>query len=341
MEIRELESKDEKKWDHYILESGTATFYHQIGWRNVVEKTYGHKPYYFIAEDEGNIQGIMPLFLINSKIFGRKFVSVPFASYGGVCAENPKVENALLEKAKLIAKEKNVDYLEIRSIIDIEGDFEKNDQYYTLILKLENDSELVWNKLNRKVRNAVRKGIKSNLEFEIGKSNHKDFYEIYSKNMRDLGTPVHKYSFFRNLLLEFPEETKIATVKYENKIIASIFLLYFKDTVISGWASSDRSYIELSPNNLIYWEAIKYGCEHGYKYFDFGKSILDSGTYRFKIPWRAEPNQLHYQYYLYKAKAVPNMSQENEDRKLFARIYNKIPLQLANLIGPKLRKEFP
>lgn len=341
MEIYELQTKDEEKWDNYVIKSDKATFYHQIGWKKVVEKTYGHKPYYLIAEEGGNVKGIFPLFLINSKIFGRKFVSVPFAPYGGVCAENSKVETLLIDKAKLIAKEKNVDYLEMRSKIDIEGNFEQNSQYYTLILQLENNSELLWDKLSRKVRNAVRKGVKNNLEFKIGKDYCKDFYRIYSQNMKNLGTPAHKQSFFKNLLTEFPDKIEIGVVKYENIVIASIFLLYFRDTVTSGWAASDRRYLELSPNNLIYWECIKSGCECGYKYFDFGKSIWDSGTYRFKIPWGAEPYQLYYQYYLHKAKVIPNVSQENENRKLFAQLYSKVPLQLANLIGPKLRKEFP
>lgn len=341
MEIRKLNSQEENLWDQYILKSKSATFYHQIGWRNVVEKTYGHKPFYLIAEDNGDIQGVLPLFLIDNKMLGRKFVSIPFAPYGGMCAENLNVEKALSEKAKIIAKERNVDYLEIRSKIVLEGDFEKSDQYYTLILELESNSEFVWNKFSRKIRNAVRKGIKNNLEFEIGKNCYKDFYRIYSNSMHDLGTPAHKESFFKNLLIEFPEQAKIAIIKHENKIIAGIFLLYFKDTIISGWASSDKSHLELNPNNLIYWETIKSGCEQGYKYFDFGRSLSDSGTYRFKIPWNAEVNQLHYHYYLHKAKKVPNVSQESENRKLFAQVYSKIPLQLANVIGPKLRKEFP
>lgn len=341
MEIRELKANEEDEWDRYVLKSKESTFYHQIGWKNVIEKTYDYKSYYFIAEDKGDIKGVFPLFLINSKIFGRKLVSIPFAPYGGICAENSKVENELVENAKFIAKEKNVDYLEIRSKINMKGNFEKNDQYYTLILKLEKDPELVWNNFNRKVRNAVRKGIKSNLECEIGTDKCKDFYYIYSQNMRNLGTPVHKYSFFSNLLTEFPEQTKIATVMFENKVIASIFLLSFKDTIISGWASSDKSYLELSPNNFIYWECIKSGCEHGYKYFDFGKSIFGSGTYHFKIPWGTEPYQLHYLYCLYNSRTVPNVSQENENRKLFANLYKKLPLQLTNLVGPKLRKEFP
>ena len=85
MEITELQREDEKAWDSYIYKSRISTFYHQIGWRNVVEKTYEHKPIYLIAKEEGEIKGILPLFLMKSMFFGNKLVSVPFAPYGGIC----------------------------------------------------------------------------------------------------------------------------------------------------------------------------------------------------------------------------------------------------------------
>ncbi len=340
MEICELKRKDEKEWDEFILRATNATFYHQIGWKNVVERTYGHKPCYLIARENGEIIGVLPLFSIESRIFGRKLVSVPFSPYGGVCAGNQEVESSLLEKAQWMAKEKNVDYLEFRCLSDTKGGLITNDAYFTLILKLTNDSELLWEKFSRKVRNAVRKALKSNLVAVIDNKYYKDFYRIYSKNMRDLGTPVHADSFFRNLLLEFPEQTKIAVVKYEGKIIGGIFLLYFRNTIISGWASSDKSYQWLNPNNLMYWEAIKHGCEEGYDYFDFGRSIADSGTYHFKMPWGTELKQLYYQYYLNNTKEMPDISQINPNRRMFAKVWKKLPLSLTNIIGPSLRRGF-
>jgi len=105
LEVYDLKKEEEKAWDSYIHKSSTSTFYHQIGWRNVVEKTYKHKPVYLIAKEEGEIKGILPLFLMKSMLFGKKLVSVPFAPYGGVCADDKTVEKALVEEAKRITKE--------------------------------------------------------------------------------------------------------------------------------------------------------------------------------------------------------------------------------------------
>jgi CelD/BcsL family acetyltransferase involved in cellulose biosynthesis len=104
LEITELRNKDEKAWDSYVFESGQSTFCHQIGWRNVVEKTYKHKPIYLMVKENGELKGVLPLFLMRSVIFGKKLVSVPFSPYGGVCADDETIEKALVEDAKRIAR---------------------------------------------------------------------------------------------------------------------------------------------------------------------------------------------------------------------------------------------
>ena len=136
LKITELQKEEEKAWDSYVHNSNSSTFYHQIGWRNMVEKTYKHKPIYLIAKEESEIKGVLPLLLMRSRFFGKKRVSVSFAPYGGVCADNETVKNVLVEKpffqkesftkeilyfihddeAKRNAKECGVDYLERRGL---------------------------------------------------------------------------------------------------------------------------------------------------------------------------------------------------------------------------------
>ncbi|VUT26077.1 MAG: FemAB family protein [Candidatus Methanolliviera sp. GoM_oil] len=344
MEIAELRTGEEDAWDSYVYESDASTFYHQIGWRNVVEKTYGHKPRYLVAREGDAIVGVLPMFLMESRVFGRKLVSVPFAPYGGVCADDAGVGRALVEEGVGVARDEGVDYFEIRGLSDDErygGGFVTNDTYFTLVMGLVRDPELVWQRFNRKVRNATRKAMKSGLEVVTGADYLMDLYRIYARNMRDLGAPVHAHSFYANLQEEFPEQTQIAVVRCDGRVIAGIFLLYFRDTVISGWASSDKSYQRFNPNNLLYWAVIKDSCEGGYEYFDFGRSIADSGTYRFKKPWGAEVAQLCYQYYLNKGKKMPDTSQISPKRKMFAEVWRRMPVSLAERVGPRLRRSFP
>jgi hypothetical protein len=104
MEITELQKDEEKAWDTYVHNSNTSTFYHQIGRKKVVEKTYKHKPVYLIAKEEGEIKGVLPLSSMKSMFFGKKLVSVPFAPYG-VCTDNRTIKKALVEEAKRITEE--------------------------------------------------------------------------------------------------------------------------------------------------------------------------------------------------------------------------------------------
>ena len=342
IEIYELERREEKEWDAYVLEHPNSTFFHQIGWRNVVQETYKHKPIYLVAKEEGNIKGILPLFLMKGVIFGTKLVSVPFAPYGGVCADDEIAEKMLVEEAIRIADEFNVDYLELRYLNKSSDNLNltTNSKYVTFILNLNINAEIVWRTFNNKVRNAVRKAKKSGAEI-VNDNDIEEFYGLYVRNMRNLGTPPHPFAFFKNLLYEFPEHTKVVRVQYDGMSVAAMFLLYFRDTIISGWAASDRKYKKINPNNLLYWEVIKAGCESGYKYFDFGRSLKGSGTFKFKKPWGGEIKQLHYLYYLCNKKNVPDTSQSNPKRQKFAGIWRKLPLKLTTAIGPLIRKGIP
>ena len=342
LEITELEKEDEKAWDAYVRSSHTSTFYHQIGWRNVVEKTYKHKPIYLVAKEEGEIKGVLPLFLMKSFIFGKKLVSVPFAAYGGVCADNETVERALVEEAKRITKKQGADYLELRQFNRNEmEELATNDAYVTSILKLDKNTDVLWNAFRKSMRRYVRKASKNDFQVTMNSKDIKEFYKVYSQGMRNLGTPAHSFAFFRNILLEFPEDTNVATIEYEDKVISTTFLLYFKDTVIYGWGASRKEYLELSPNYLLFWEAIKYSCENGLELFDFGRSQPNTGVFRFKEGWGAEPKQLCYQYYLNNIHKMPDTSQLNPKRQRFAKVWCKLPLSLTNKLGPILRSSNP
>jgi FemAB-related protein (PEP-CTERM system-associated) len=339
MNICELKTSDEKVWDEYVLNHPHSTFYHQLGWKHVVEKSYGHKPYYLLAKEDGEVKGVFPLFLMKSLLFGKKLVSVPFAPYGGGVVENNSIEEIFVKYGAEITKEVDADYMELRNNMNSDSKLQVNANYMTLVLKLNEDPEIVWKGFNNKVRNAIRNSLKSKLE--ISEGSIEDFYKLYSKNMRYLGTPTHSRKFFNNVISEFRGKADILTVQLMGEPVSASILLHFKDTIISGWAASAREYREFSPNNLLYWDAIKSACEKGYKYFDFGRSIKDSGTYRFKKPWGAEEKQLQYAYYLNRIKHIPDISQANLSRRRFAKLWKALPLPLTNILGTKLRGNLP
>jgi serine/alanine adding enzyme len=104
-----------------------------------------------------------------------------------------------------------------------------------------------------------------------------EFYEIFTRNMRDLGTPVYNKSFFRNILEAFPDTTRIFAVYHETRMIAAGIGSWFKNTLEIPWASSISDYKHLCPNNMLYWEAIRFAIRNGLNRLDFGDQLPMKG----------------------------------------------------------------
>jgi len=342
MTIALFEPQVEKDWDDYVLKHEGGTFFHQIGWKKAIERAYGLKSYYLLAKDGDKIIGVLPLFAVKHIAHGRCLVSLPFGPYGGVCADNDKVKRALINAAAEITRTEKARYLELRQWNNSVSDLPLNNHYVTLILQLEEDSEKLWKNFKSEIRNRVRKAIKSGLEFHIGdREDLKDFYAVYLENMRDLGTPAHSFAFIQAVMDEFPSQIKIFLVRHAEKTIGGMFVILFKSAAINMWASSLKSYLQYSPNNLLYWGVIKFASENGYKYFDFGRSAWNSGTFIFKQRWGAQPKQLYYQYFLNKVNSIPDSAGSDKGQGLMVGLWKKLPLSVTKRLGPVIRKNIP
>lgn len=337
MEITELKKVDEKEWDEYVFNHPDSTFFHQVGWKHVVEKSYGHESYYLLARENGEIKGVLPLFFVKSYIFGKKLVSVPFAPYGGAVGEKNAVE-ILIEQAIGLAKHLGVDYLELRNASNA-SNLVTNSLYSTSILLLDEDSNIVWEeRLTRNKRKNVVKSQKRNLSVKFAREIN-EFYEIFAINMRDLGSPIQSDAFFNNILEQFPDSAKVQIVSFESKPIYAAFYLFYKNMIINSWSSSLEEYRNYYPTDFGIWTAIEYGCGNKYKYYDFGRSQEGSANMEFKERWGAETKKLEYQYYLNKTSQIPNNTSQNPNRSNFSKLWKKLPISVTRSFGPMLRKK--
>jgi FemAB-related protein (PEP-CTERM system-associated) len=159
--------------------------------------------------------------------------------------------------------------------------------------------------------------------------------------MRDLGTPVYGKKFFRNILETFPDSTRIISVVLGGKTVASGILSWFKDSLEVPWASSINDYREMCPNNLLYWEAIRFAIRNGSAKFDFGRSTPGEGTFRFKKQWGAKPVQLYWQYLLEQGKSIPELNPKNPRYRLAIKIWQQLPLAVTNVLGPLIVRNIP
>jgi len=342
IDILEYTDKYKADWINYVEKSSRSTICHRIGWYNVISQTLGHIPRYLIALDNGNLCGLLPLFLVKTWWNTRFLISIPWLDYGGIIADTDEIEREMIEYVQKLSEKERVEFVELRSIESVTDLMSPRTDKVTFQLDLSPGEDLIWKTFNAKLRNQIRKADKSGLKTEFGGVELLDrFYAVFSHNMRDLGTPVWGKPLFKQLLSTFEKEARIILVNKEGDTRAVGLVLSFKDHLYVPSASSYRSSRSLCPNHAMYWEVIKRGCREGYKVFDFGRSTKDAPTFNFKKQWVPIPLQLNWQYNLVKAVQLPSSDNQDSKFRMMIDIWRKLPLPIANLLGPIVIKNFP
>ena len=324
----------ELAWDEYVSQCPDAGLYHRYGWGRVVERSYGHAPFYLWARDEGGVRGILPLMLFRGALGGRTLVSLPFLDEGGLCADGEAARAALWEAALDTARRERAGAVELRQRTPSGLPLSPLGSKVTVMLPLGSDPEVMWKRLDAKVRNQVRKAMSSGLAPSwCGIEALDDFYDVFAHNMRDLGSPVHGRRFFAAILEEFAGAARLLIVRDGSRAVAGGVCIVFRDTVLVPWASSLRQWRSRCPSNLLYWEVIRSACEKGLRWLDFGRSSPGSGTHRFKMQWGGVEQRLHWE-----TNDRPSLVDADDPRyRLMIRAWQRLPVPLTRVIGPILR----
>ncbi|MBT8440203.1 MAG: FemAB family PEP-CTERM system-associated protein [Gammaproteobacteria bacterium] len=334
------ESSDE--WNKYSDGNPATSIYHRSEWLDLIKSTFGHDCIYLQAIDsKERIVGILPLVYMKSYLFGNFMISVPYFNYGGAVGDHPLIEQHLMTSANEIASTIGSHHIEYRDNV-VRDFYPACSRKVSMQLTLPDNQETLWESFPSKLRAQIRRPLRENPEVRIGGLDClDDFYSVFARNMRDLGTPVYSKDFFRNILNIFPENSKILSVRIHGKPVAACFLLGYREQLEIPWASTIREVNHLSINMLLYWEALKFAISNKYRLFDFGRSTRDSGTFRFKQQWGAKPRQLYWHYWLQEGEKLPELNPDNPKYALAISIWKRLPLFLANRIGPAVVKYLP
>ena len=337
LEIRELGERDVARWNAFVRERPEGTFFHLAGWQRVIEQAFGHRTRFLYAERDGAIEGVLPLAEIRSLLFGHTMASLPFCVYGGVVASTPEAAEHLIHRACELAEQAGVGALELRSREPLGLGWPEKDLYVTFRKQIDPDPEANLMAIPRKQRAMVRKGIKAGLAAEED-AGWERAYRIYSESVRNLGTPVFPARYFRILREVFGKDCRVLMVQHQGRDIAGVMSFYFRDEVLPYYGGSLPVARSLKGNDFMYWELMRRSAEEGIRVFDYGRSKKGTGSYSFKKNWGFEPEPLHYAYHLVKAKAIPEVNPTNPKYQLFIRAWKKLPLPVANTLGPLLAR---
>lgn len=333
--VKRLQPETAQRWDAFVESAPQASFFHRSGWSQVMEQAFGHDSYSLYTEEDGAITGVLPLGRIQSRLFGDALISNPFAVYGGPVAQTDSAKVALEEAACELAEALQVDYLELRSREPGNHGWPTKDLYVTFRKTLEATPEENLHAIPRKQRAMVRKGMKEGLVSELDDGVER-LYDAFSTSVRNLGTPVFPKRYFKALKTTFGDDCEVLVVTREGKTVAAVMSFYHRDEVLPYYGGGTAAARALKANDFMYWEVLRRACSRGYRVFDYGRSKAGTGSYSFKKNWGFTPEPLYYQYYLVKAKDIPNVNPLNPKYRLFIEAWKRLPLAVANRVGPWL-----
>jgi len=329
-------------WDEYVVQHPCATHCHRWAWKEVIEAAFGHRTFYLLARQADRVVGLLPLVWQKSLVFGSFFTSLPFLNAGGALADSPEIERALVDHAIEIVRQSGARYLQLRYRGQCGLDLPVSQHKVSTMRAVGPDTDAIWKSLDSNNRRKVNKAMKSGLSAAPeGPAALGDFYELYARNMRDLGTPVYAKEFFAAVLRAFPRASEIIMVRRGEEPVAAALLLSFRDILEATWMCSNWDFLSLQPNMLLYWTNIRIAGERGFRWLDLGRSTRDSGTHKFKQLWDTEDVPLFWANWAPEGKAAGDLDPTNPKFQLAVRLWKKMPLGISKIIGPHIVKNLP
>jgi len=344
MEIRIAQESDQQAWDAYVRRHPKGLAYHQFAWKRAVKKAYNLDACYLLAEEHGNVAGVLPLILFSTPFFKKQYVSLPFCDVGGVLADKPMVAEQLAEHTIALARRERIACIEIRAESDSRDNEKPADtsQKVRMALDLPGSSAELLAGLKAKLRSQVKKPMRDGLSYRVGGLELlDDFYFVFVRNMRDLGSPVHSRRWIQAVVECYGQEARMAVVyTREGQPAAAGVMLLHPTAVSNPWASALRFYKHLNPNMLLYWAMLSFATDNGFPCFDFGRSSPGSGTYKFKEQWGAREVPLQWTELL-SARVIPANTGTSRLRGTAEQVWSGLPLGLTAFVGPYVRRYIP
>jgi len=334
--VRAFTDADAPAWNRFVERAPDATFFHRLGWRQIIEDVFGHRAHYLVAVQGDELSGVLPLAEVRSRLFGHAMVSLPFCVYGGPVADDAETASALVDEAERCARAAGAAHLELRNRHAVRPDWPQQDLYVTFRRSISRDVEENMQAIPRKQRAMVRKGMKHGLRSEIDDSVDR-FFDLYSDNVHRHGTPPFAKRYFARLLEVFGEDCDVMTVVDDGgRPVSGVLSFYFRNEVLPYYAGDTVAARDLAANDFKYWELMRRASERGVTLFDYGRSKRGTGSFDFKKNWGFEPAPLAYEYGLFQRDAIPQNNPANPKYRAMIALWRRLPRRLANALGPHI-----
>lgn len=331
-------------WDEYVGRHPQGTAYHRAAAVRIGAQAFGLRTRFLSARNgSGQLVGVLPLVEQSSVLFGRFLVSVPFFTYGGILADETAGANALAQTATAVARARKAAHVELRHTEPLAGlGLAERLDKVSMVLPLPGSHEALNKALGAKLRSQIRRAEREDPQILWGGPELiGEFYRVFAMTMHALGTPVYSRRFLEIACRAFGDLASVLVIRVRGEVHAAAVLVRHGQRLEVPWAAATVSAKQLAINMRMYWEMLRFAIDSGATSFDFGRSTVDSGTYRFKAQWGAQPLQLHWHYWLPSGAPIPKLNQSNPKYAGAAALWRRMPLWCANLLGPYIIRNLP
>ncbi|MDX2165619.1 MAG: FemAB family PEP-CTERM system-associated protein [Deltaproteobacteria bacterium] len=332
---------DRAEWDGFVDASPHGTFFHLLGWRDVLQAAFGFRAHYLAARRGGELVGVLPLCAVPLGLRAHALLSLPFAIEAGVCAADGAAHRALDAAAVALAAARGATYLELRDGVDADQRFRvREGLYFRFRRPLHATDEENFAAIPRKQRRMVRVGQRAGLRADSETPRVEVLHDLYARSVRRLGTPVFPLAYFRLLMRTFPERSAVLTVSAGGRPVAAVLSFLFRDTIMPYYAGSRRESFRQAANDFMYWELMRYARRRGARRFDFGRSKLGTGAFAFKRHWGFEPEALRYRVHARDGGALVERRIDDPGVRVLRWGWRHLPLACTKRLGPVLLRRF-
>lgn len=340
LQVRRVQQQTD--WNQFVATNDGPVFA-RWEWGDLCE-AYGHDVVRLGVSSDGELRGVLPLVHIDSYLFGEKLVSMPYSEYGSLVladGADPGVRELLLQRTGELADERGVDFVSLRGReLEDAPEFSPKQRFVTFEISLADEPEENWQRLASSRRGHVRNGRDEDLTVRPASSleDLRRYYDLYLENMQQFGTPPHSFAFFRRIWSELGDVLHVDLAEHGGRLVNGQIVFRFADRCFHWGAVSDHDYRDLQGGSLLLWNSIEQACLDGYETYTLGRTREGTGVYSYKKSWGGQKVWLDdYHYFPNERRALPHPDGGKYD--LAKEAWQKLPLRVTELVGPRLRKD--
>lgn len=327
------------EWDSMVLSRTDTEYSHLSAWKAIVQETFGHDTQLLVAvSGSREIVGLMTITAVSSLLFGKRQISPAFLNYGGPVG-TPAAVRALVLWAKETAQTpgQKGGVIRARSALPIPGSVHEGK--VTVEMELPGSDDALFKGFPSKLRSQIRRAARDGATAVHGIEFVDEFYSVYRRNMRDLGSPALPLAFFRRITDSLSTYSRVCVIRHEGTPIAAGFGFQWHGTLEMTWASSLREYNKMAPNMMLYWSMMRQAIADEARVFDFGRCTPGSGPHKFKLQWGGVGRPLPW--YLLSSDGKAGPQKEQPIFRIARRMWCHMPLMIADHLGPLLVSGLP